>query len=129
MTNSDPTATATKLSKDSQVLTDMVPQNSPHLDAPHFCIFSIASFLSTIEFKRIQVQSLPGICVLSRNDPPRQQEVPSLCFHEQGVSVQGTSIQSKHRSPGVHTPASYCGRLSPSSRNIGTILSQRLISS
>ena len=74
--------------------------------------------------REIRIQNRSGGCT----DPPGQPEVPPLHLHVQSVLASGTSLQSKHSSPGVHLPGAHCSGLPPSSRDISTTLSRRLVS-
>ena len=66
------------------------------------------------------------LCILIHSD---SQKYLPFAKQVQGVSVLGTSLRSEHSSPGVHSPWPHCRFLSPSSWDIGTTLSQQLVSS
>ena len=91
-----------------------------HIDAPHFCMHTISTVLSTVErgeyaFK-IDLQDA-YFHVLIHPDSRKYLRIP----------VSSTPLRSEYCPPGMYTPGAYSGSLPPSSRDISNSISRRLV--
>ena len=124
------------LSKDSQELTIMIPQESNKSQVDKLADSSRQKrprkgnvLVRAPRGSRIEGVNLPQdyrdftfkSTWITQTFTYRSRDVrcTSACLHEQGVSVQGTPIWCQHWSPGVYMPSSHCGELPSSSRNLG----------
>ena len=90
-----------------------------HIHAPHFCMFTTSSVLSSVEKRRLRVQDRSAGCVLPRTDSSKQQKVPQVRLR----------VRSKHSPSSFYSFGAYGDSIPAPSGDLGETISGRLVNS
>ena len=96
-----------------------------HIHAPHFCMFTTSSVLSSVE----KGEDRSAGCVLSCTDSSKQQEIPQVRLRKQGVPVSSTTFRSKYSPSSFYSFGAHGDSIPAPSGGFGDTISGRLASS